>query len=276
MIISGGDSFVYGSELQDCSLTCYSAKTFAALLADGEEYACVASPGVSNESIARRVVNYCEKNPHVGVLVSWTFPSRYEFRFNYDTNHPDSPWYTINSWTIKTDFSSIKKEFNNHNSNIFRHQVKQIQLAQETGIAAFANTFYYHVGNSEYWEIYTTLKGIVYLQNYLKVKNIPYLFTCVDNSIWYNNTTQSADDTITSLVNQVDQSHWFWFPEGTTINETTTPRGFYQWALENKYPMGTTHPLEQAHEDAAKLIKEKFNEMVKKHLEQNRSRNSLS
>ena len=267
IIIAGGDSFVFGSELQDCSPICHSVKTFAALLADNEEYVCAAYPGASNDAIARNVVNSCEKHPGAGVLVSWTFPSRYEFRFNYDTKQRNSPWYTINSWTIKPEFTSIKKEFIEHNDDIFDQQVENIRRARETGVASFADTFYYHVGDSEYWEIYTTLKEIAYLQNYLKVKNIPYLFTCADNCIWYNTTIQNADDTITSLVNQIDQSHWFWFPEGGGKFETPQPRGFYQWAVENKYPMGTTHPLEQAHEDAAELIKEKFNEMVKKHLE---------
>jgi hypothetical protein len=36
------------------------------------------------------------------------------------------------------------------------------------------------------------------------------------------------------------------------------------------------HPLETAHQDAALLIKDKFNEMVKKHLEQNGSGNQIS
>jgi hypothetical protein len=45
--------------------------------------------------------------------------------------------------------------------------------------------------------------------------------------------------------------------------------------VENKYPIGTTHPLEEAHTAAAKLIKEKFNEMVTKSLEQNKIRNSI-
>ena len=43
--------------------------------------------------------------------------------------------------------------------------------------------------------------------------------------------------------------------------------------MENKYPVGTTHPLEEAHQEAAKLIKEKFNELVTKPLEQNTIRN---
>jgi len=54
-------------------------------------------------------------------------------------------------------------------------------------------------------------------------------------------------------------------PPGKEANETQAPRGFYQWALENKYsiaPMG--HPLEEAHHDASLLLEDKFNELVKK------------
>jgi hypothetical protein len=92
------------------------------------------------------------------------------------------------------------------------------------------------------------------LQQYLDLHRIPYVFTCVDNCIITNNP-------------KIDWSKWYLFPVGKDINETTTPRGFYQWAVENKYSIGTDgHPLEQAHEDAAKLIKEKFNELVKKYL----------
>ena len=49
---------------------------------------------------------------------------------------------------------------------------------------------------------------------------------------------------------------------------TTSPRGFYQWAVENKYDIGPMqHPLEQAHRDAAILMQEKFNELVIKNLQ---------
>jgi hypothetical protein len=47
--------------------------------------------------------------------------------------------------------------------------------------------------------------------------------------------------------------------------------------VENKYPVGPDgHPLDQAHQDAALLIKDKYNELVKKHLEQNDSGNQIS
>lgn len=255
MIIAAGDSFVYGSELQS------PANTFTALLGADE---CIAWPGYSNDAIARTTIERCEQGGVSGVVVSWTFPGRYEFRFAYDTKQRKSPWYCINSWTINEDAKEIEEQFVTKDKAILAAQINTINVAKATGVADYAKTFYTHVGSTKYWEVYSSLKEIVYLQNYLKVNNVPYLFTCADNSILYNHTVNHADSVINSLVMQIDQDNWFWFPAGTNANETCEPRGFYQWAKENKYPIGTTHPLEQAHSDAAKLMQEKFNEMVKK------------
>ena len=41
--------------------------------------------------------------------------------------------------------------------------------------------FYRHVGHDNVYEYYATLKEIVFLQNYLNVKNIPYIFTLANN-----------------------------------------------------------------------------------------------
>lgn len=266
IIVAGGDSFVFGSELQSPS------NTFTALLGATD---CVAWPGYSNDAIARTVMERCEQGPVDAVIVSWTFPGRYEFRFAYDTKQRKSPWYSINSWTIKDNAKEIEQEFVTKDAGILDAQLESISRAKKTGVADFAKTFYAHVGSTEYYEVYSSLKEIVYLQNYLKVKGIPYLFTCADNIIFQNYTVDCADSVINSLVSQINQDDWFWFPAGTNSYETCEPRGFYQWAKENKYPIGTTHPLEEAHRDAAKLMQEKYNEMVKKSLQQNSSGNSL-
>jgi hypothetical protein len=257
MIIAAGDSFVYGSELQS------PANAFTALLGADE---CIAWPGYSNDAIARTTVERCEQGDVDGVVVSWTFPSRYEFRFSYDTKQKKSPWYSINPWTINSA-NDIEAEFVTKNANILESHKRTIERAQRTGVADFAREFYKHIGGSEYWEIYSSLKEITYLQNYLTLKQIPFLFTCADNSIFRNYTIDTADSTIASLLNQIDHSRWFWFPAGTGSNQTETPRGFYQWAVENKYPIGTTHPLEQAHKDASVLMQGKFNELVTKHIQ---------
>jgi len=93
---------------------------------------------------------------------------------------------------------------------------------------------------------------ILDMQEYLEYHKISYLFTCVDNCV----VTQNPN---------IHWENWYLFPPSTNKHDTCVPRGFYQWAVENKYSIGVDgHPLEQAHRDAAKLIKEKFNELVKK------------
>jgi hypothetical protein len=87
----------------------------------------------------------------------------------------------------------------------------------------------------------------------LEYYKIPYLFICADNCV---------------ITNKIRYSNWFMFPSGKGPDQTESPRGFYQWAVENKYDCGKeNHPLEQAHQDAANLMKEQFNELVKKSLE---------
>lgn len=270
IIVAGGDSFVYGSELRS------QLNTFPALLSRGHEYNCVAWPGIGNDGIARRVINEIEAlYPEIPcVVVNWTFPGRYEFKFTYDTGQKTREWYSITPWTFVDDVSKIKNEFINDSDEILNHHLENIKIAQKSGVKGFAKEFYKHVGGGEYWEVYSSLKEIVYLQNYLKANNIPYLFTCADNSILYNYTVKTADSTIHSLTGPIfrNQENWFWFPQGNGFDQTEEPRGFYQWAVENKYPIATTHPLEEAHTEAANLMKEKFNEMVNKYLLQNKTR----
>ena len=262
IIVAGGDSFVYGSELQSPN------NTFSALISKNYDYRCVAWPGIGNDGISRRVINEVNKNlPNkIFVIVNWSFPGRYEFKFTYDTGQRTREWCAITPWTTK-EIETVEKEFKTKKDDVVNDHIRSLNRAKHTGIYHFTETFYKHVGSSEYWEIYSSLKEIAYLQNYLTTMQVPYLFTCVDNRILYNLTASDPDENIKSLLDQIDDKNWFWFPSGTKSNETTNPRGFYQWAAENKYPFGTTHPLEQAHKDAAKLIQEKFNDMVKKHLE---------
>jgi hypothetical protein len=78
------------------------------------------------------------------------------------------------------------------------------------------------------------------------------MFTCADNCV---------------VTGKLNYDNWFFFP-GAPAEEsynTHEPRGFYQWAVENKYKCGSQqHPLEEAHQHAANLMREKFNELVKK------------
>lgn len=258
-LIAGGDSYVWGSELSDGNNHQYSLRTWPALLAQHLkfDYECAAQYGDANNAISRHVMNCCEKFKNIDsifVVVQWTFGNRFEFRMRYDTIQANSPWYNITDWTIKEDISVIKDSFQTHNQAIYEYHASHIKNAQDLGIAEFARIFYQHVGNSEYYEIYCSLKEIVFLQNYLKINNIPFLFTSSNSTLFKPDvyTLKNADETINALINQIDWGCWFTFPG------RDHPTGFYRWAQENNYPIGTTHPLEDAHRDAFNLIKEKI------------------
>lgn len=254
ILVAGGDSFIWGVDLADCQHHGHggnSQQVWPALLAHSKniEYRCVAVSGSSNESIVREVIACCENTvDDKVVIVQWTFPWRFSFRYVEPVG-----WYNIDLYVHTNQFTNQWTTAENRRIDKF-------------GIKEFIHEFYKVIGTTEYWPVYSTLKEILLLQNYLKSKNIPYMFTAVDNSIFFNHTIDSPTDAyVKNLYNQIDQNHWHWFPAGTTDNETTQPRGFYQWAMENNYPIGTeSHPTESAHLDAAQLLKEKFDELVAK------------
>lgn len=278
ILVAGGDSFIFGAELKDQNHE-PSASTFPALLAkhNNIDYFCAAWSGNANNAISRMTVAACEhlrKENQIAALVTWSFTNRYEFRFNYNTAQKTSPWYSINPWTIIDKIDNIEQEFKTTNQTILEHQRKNIEVARKTGVSEFAKTFFKHVGNSEYYELYSSFKEMLFLQFYFEQNKIPYLFVAADNHFYdHPNYYRQRDEYLDSLYNQIDWSKWFFFEGGTEANQTKEPRGFYQWAVENKYPIGTTHPLEEAHIAATELIKEKFNELVTKPLEQNSIRN---
>jgi hypothetical protein len=240
ILVAGGDSFIFGNELTDWQLnkSTPSKFTFPALIADylRLDYSCCAIPGNANDAIARMTIDRCEmllnEGKQVAVIVAWTFPERFEFPFEFEINSPISPWSSI---TVN-------------------------DLINKPETRSFAREFYKNI-NSGWFAEYNTVKNIIMLEQYLKSKNINYVFTVADNILLKNRNDQA----LKPYWDLIDFDSWFLFPAATEPHNTVTPRGFYQWAQENKYPVGPDqHPLEQAHQIAATLIQEKFNEMVKK------------
>ena len=267
IILGGGDSFIWGSELSDClhhGPNGYSRSTWISKLAKQQniEYACVAKAGAGNTVITRNVVNFCETNTDVFPIVQWTWPFRFDFTV------ANNQWETIGPWQADEEHRPGNEL--TEDDVLFNYAEQNKQTAKHSGINELANIFFKHVGAEEYWPVYSTLKEIVFLQNYLKNKGIPYMFSCVDaSSILYNYTVEKLKDPyITDLINQIDLTNWAFFKPGTNWGDTKTSRGFYQWAVENKYAIAPGgHPLEQAHLDASNIMQEKFDELVKKHIQ---------
>ena len=229
VLIAGGDSFTYGSELPS------QEHAWANLLATrkGWNICNTARPAASNSAIRRNVMNAVHKYRELDLFVAvmWSFPNRYEFRFAYDTGHLDSPWYSINPWTYNDE--NFEEHFFTKDDQVLAAQQANRANAEAKGMTAFAKSYVDNVAQTEYWEIYTSWCEIVMLQNYLIKHNIPYIFTQVDNSLFEYN--DAMDSTLTTLRADIDMTKF------------VMDEGMFNWAKRTKQQFYTTHPHESAH-----------------------------
>ena len=82
------------------------------------------------------------------------------------------------------------------------------------------------------------------------------MFTLADNTLFYDEFKQHKDQDpfMKALYDEIDFTKWFSFGERMM--------GFNQWATLNDYEKGTTHPLDDAHQDAVKLMLPQFNKII--------------
>ena len=229
VLISGGDSFTYGSELPS------QEHAWANLLATrkGWNICNTARPAASNSAIRRNVMNAVHKYKELDLFVAvmWSFPNRYEFRFAYDTGHIDSPWYSINPWTYNDE--NFEEHFFTKDDQVLAAQQANRANAEAKGMTAFAKSYVQNVAQTEYWEIYNSWCEIATLQNYLIKHNIPYIFAQVDNSLFECNSVM--DSTLTTLRADIDMTKF------------VMDEGMFNWAKRTKQDFYTTHPRESAH-----------------------------
>ena len=220
-------------------------------------YRCVAAPGSGNTGIARRLFKEISNvgAENIGcVVVMWSFLSRYDWAMPRHRDLENTRWTNISPWDTKMN----AEEMHSATANSEPQQAwwkKRRDLLVRTGVGPFADALYRHAAN-QYHEIYLSWKSIVWLQNILEKKNIPYLFTLADNSLFYEGMKhhQDEDALLRHLHAEIDLSKWYFFGERCM--------GFNQWALLNDYERGTTHPLDVAHADAVNLIEPMFKKIT--------------
>jgi len=260
-LLAGGCSFTFGHELSDDSNgKSPSVKTWSALLSNivKANYFCVAYPGTGNAGIARRVFEYVtnNKNEDIFVVVMWTFSSRYDWAMPRNTVLEKTRWATITPWDTLNNQAEVQKELAGCEPQLEVWK-KRRENMQSTGVGPFADALYKYAAN-QYHETYLSWKNIIWLQNILEKKKISYFFTLADNNLFWDEfkPLNEIDPLLNGLHNEINFNRWFVFGE--------RQMGFNQWAWLNDYPRGTTHPLDAAHADAAKLMKDKFLELYNK------------
>ncbi len=257
-LIAGGCSFTLGNELSDdLDGKTPSQNTWASVLNGNtdNEYKCVAFGGLGNPAIARRTFTEISQTDDVGcVVVMWSFLSRYDWAMPRHRMLEDTRWASISPWDTNAGNEEAFRTMQGSQTQQVQWRTRQ-DVMEETGVKPFAEAIYKHAAN-EYHETYLSWKSIIWLQNILEKRKIPYMFTLADNSLFYNNNEQHKDKDkfMSALHNEIDLTKWFFFGE--------RKMGFNQWALLNNYPRGTTHPLDEAHKDAVQLMLPTFNKLI--------------
>jgi len=256
--IAGGCSFTFGHELSDDEQgKIPSKKSWAYGLKTGpsDEYICTAYPGSGNPGIARRVFNAVANNTDIKcVVVMWSFLSRYDWAMPRHKALEGTRWTSISPWDTNAGNEEAFRSLAGSEPQQEQWRTRRDTFV-ETGVKPFAEAIYRHAAN-QYHETYLSWKSIIWLQNILEKKKIPFMFTLADNTLFYDEFKQHKDQDpfMSALHGEIDLTKWFSFGERMM--------GFNQWSLMEEYERGTTHPLDKAHEDAVQLMLPTFNKLI--------------
>src|SRR6056300_944041 len=193
-LIAGGCSFTFGHELsddQDGKVP--SKKSWAYRLTPTDhEYVCTAYPGSGNSGIARRVFDAIHNNNDIGsVIVMWSFPSRYDWAMPRHRNLEKTRWASISPWDTDKGHEEAYVHIAESPDQVEQWKRRGV-MYEQTGVRNFANSVYKYAAN-QYHETYLSWKSIIWLQNILEKKKIPFMFTLANNELFYDNLQHHGD-----------------------------------------------------------------------------------
>jgi len=183
----------------------YSLSTWPALLATylNLEYRCVAYPGISNQTIIRKLVKFLpEINSTDLVVIDWTFIDRWDY---VDINEPriEYQWKTLRPTSDKK--TKIEK-------------------------------FYFDAVQSELWNKWESLRAIMLVVHLLRSRDIDFIMTSEDTLILDENyhTPSYIRNAQTEIKNHIN---WF---EDNGFYHWSINQGFLR-GKENDHPLEDAH-----------------------------------
>jgi hypothetical protein len=224
-IISFGDSFVFGSELENNHDGC---RSWIGQVANNlnVNYVTQAVPGCGNDHIAKQVYSWFSKNSAADSLaiINWTWMSRWDF---YIVEH--ETWITLGPTCVPDKL---------------KHLVEKTEAEDMI-------EFYQHRANSSMlWNKFRNLQTIYAVQSYLKHQNIANIQTYMDDHLF--DTEWHAPDYVQQLQNLVRPEMQSF--EGENFVDWSRSRGF---AITD-----ALHPLEDAHRAASRLWQDTYNKYL--------------
>jgi hypothetical protein len=221
-IVSFGDSFIFGSELENND---NGSQAWPGLIAQqlNLEYETCAIPGCGNESITRQIITYFSNNSCDNVLavVNWTWAVRWDFYISTKEH-----WTTLGLTCVPSKLS---------------------EYVAESEAARIIDFYRDYPGNSTLWDKFRSLQTIYAAQQFLSLLGVTAIQTYMDAELW--DQTWHAPDYIKMMQNLVKNPMKDF--EGKT---------FLDWSYANEFPVTTPglHPLESAHLAAADLWKNQY------------------
>jgi hypothetical protein len=252
-----GDSFTFGSELKDCPDEFqHSNNTWQALLAKEKnlEYRCIARGGVSNDWIARNILKYADQfDSRDLIIVQWTYFSRFEIPISgykdigasmkgkrHEIDPPDWVEFEDSHYFQTSPHLEIK---GNDLDESWANTKKQNLI--DSGAVDINTNFYKNIYTEEYGAM-NLLKNLRLIQSVIQFKNYKFSFI-TDEILKFNDTVGMFKN----IIDAINPNHMIWF------GDMEEYLGFNEWCTEKKFPRGQyNHPLEQAHREAFKYVKE--------------------
>ena len=233
-IVSFGDSFIYGYEMANND---HGEKSWPGAAADqlGLDFERRAIPGCSNESITRQILDYYSytKNRHHLAVINWTWIHRWEFRNQHKPI--DDGWCTISINGLENSVMGF--------------------LGQE--IECVWRTYKKYMTVDELWSKHQTLQTVAATMHFFERHSIPYVQTYMDKLMF--DTKWHAPRHVKSLQELVKHSMQNF---GKDVN-------FLDWSRKQGFAITDPglHPLEDAHEAAAKLWAPVYKQTIEKYEE---------
>lgn len=270
IVISGGDSFTFGAEIDDFSDSYIPhEKSWANQVAQkiGKTHINVARSGRSNSFIVRHIIHQLAKidltKNKVFVQVMWTFTNRNEFAIGMPTGEYDSPWAAL------TPFSHIDETESNWFKNtskslstwefVYKSLKNRYEKDRQIGLVDFASQYNRLIQSAPLNDSYTSVKEVLLLQSFLENKKIPYIFTYVNRfvmeGLFHDAKRNPGGEYLNTARSLIKKENWYRFPGNFKFPGNVQEYvGFDDWARYSRYEYATSHPREPAHTDAADLI----------------------
>lgn len=274
-IVSFGDSFIFGSELQH---EVHGA--WPALIAKKVncQYETLSVPGCGNDCITKQIYTYFANNSAENTLavINWTWMSRWDFYISKNScdffdieqidkstynqlagaNWPPHNQYVKGTYTVN---EKIEKELINlEKSFVGTSNGKWLTLGPtctpkklnflDNRVSNLLLDFYKQfTGHSVLWNKFRNLQSILSAQYFLEAHNIKNIQTYMDHELFDDSFKELSPDYITALQKLIYKKKLRLFYKDMN---------FLEWARFNNFKVTESpgdHPLEDAHNAAAEM-----------------------